>query len=335
MTEIFIYLFLLLIVIFLSALYSGSETGIYQISKVRLRIGVTGKRLSFKILDKCLKDSYALLLTILVGNNMTHYIATSIVTSLLLLKMQNERLVEITATVITAPTIFLFAELMPKNIFFYRADSVMPPVSPVLYLTKFVLRWTGILPVLGFITNRITRVTRKFQTTPSSTALRESYMTNILWETREEGLLSPMQSDIMFRLAEVGNLRLKDVMTSSKNVKLINVETDKKGLVEILRRYPYTRYPVYEKNQNNITGYINIYECLSKDEDFENIREFLYPIESFNLEMTVSNALNKMQDESLKIVLVFKRTIKGKNLPVGIVTMKDLVEEFLGELSSW
>jgi CBS domain containing-hemolysin-like protein len=42
-----------------------------------------------------------------------------------------------------------------------------------------------------------------------------------------------------------------------------------------------------------------------------------------------------MQKENQKIVLVIKIGRAGQERPIGIVTMKDLAEELLGELAEW
>ena len=64
----------------LAALFAGSETGTYQLSRLRLRIGVEDKRLPFIILAKIIGDGPGLLVSILIGTNLAFYIITSIVT---------------------------------------------------------------------------------------------------------------------------------------------------------------------------------------------------------------------------------------------------------------
>ena len=102
--------------IILAGFFAGAETGIYQLSRLRLRLGTEKKRLSFVILGKCLRDSSALLISMLIGNNLSHYLATSVVTYVLLSKVEVAHTAELFATLITAPVLFVFAELIPKSI---------------------------------------------------------------------------------------------------------------------------------------------------------------------------------------------------------------------------
>ena len=102
--------------IILAGLLSGAETGIYQLSRIRLRIGTEKKQLLSVILSKVMDDSSALLISILIGTNLAYYIITSVVTYMLMDAVRDERFVELIATVLTAPLLFVVSELIPKNI---------------------------------------------------------------------------------------------------------------------------------------------------------------------------------------------------------------------------
>ncbi len=118
---------------FLAGLFAGAETGIYQLSRLRLRLGIEQKQFSFVILAKALRDSGGLLISILIGTNLSYYIITSIVTYMLLRRVSSVHTAEFLATLITAPMLFVFSDLLPKSIFFYRADLLMPYVAPFLF----------------------------------------------------------------------------------------------------------------------------------------------------------------------------------------------------------
>ena len=113
-----ILILVIVLVMSLAALFCGAEIGIYQLSRLRLRIGVEKKRPLFVILGNIMRDSRRLLISILIGTNLSHYIITSIVTYMLLGRIEGEQTVELLATLLTAPVLFVFAELIPKNIFF-------------------------------------------------------------------------------------------------------------------------------------------------------------------------------------------------------------------------
>jgi len=334
-SSIFIIVAVVLLVV-LAGLFAGAETGLYQFSRLRLRLGVEKRLFSFVVLSKVVRDRPGLLLSMLVGTNLAHYLATSAVTVLLLSKVEVEHTAELVATVVTAPTLFIFSELIPKNVFFYRADSLMPRFAPVLLTFHRLLSWSGVVALLKFIC----RVFARFTGTPVSTKaivsdVREHHISAILEETREEGFLSSVQADIMDRLVGIPSIRIKSVMTPINKVVMVEQNSDDAALLDKLEKSDVTRLPVYDRARANIIGFINIFEVLNSRQKFTDLRDFIKPIRRLAADTTVSDAISIMQKENQRIVLVTRVGHAGREKPVGVVTMKDLVEELLGELTEW
>ena len=283
-----------------------------------------------------MRDSSALLLSMLLGNNLTHYIATSIVTLLLLSRIEAEHTAELLATFITAPILFVFAELIPKSIFFYRSDTLMPALAPVLFAFHKTFSFCGAVPLLKFASRlfaRLAGLRSPYKT--AITAVCAPHIRVIFQETREEDILSPVQADIINRIVSISDVRISSVMTPAGKVRMVDVNSDGPALLKTLKKYAFTRLPVYEHRPENIIGFINIYESLSSTEQFADLRKFIKPIRKLPADTIVTEAINIMQTENQKIVLVTRAGHAGRERPLGIVTMKDLVEELLGELTEW
>lgn len=320
----------------LAGLFAGSETGMYKFSRLRLRLAVEKKRLPFVILGRCLNDSQGLLLTMLIGTNLAHYIATSIVTSMFLGTVDTEHTAELFATALTVPILFIFSELIPKNMFFYRADLLMPYLSPVLYVFHKLLSWCGIVPALKIISGFFARTVGLAASSKTFIASAQRHKVQaILQDTHEEGILSPVQSDIINRLVGISHVHIGSVMIPINNVETVDVNSDDSELLNKLNKCAFSRLPVTEGRAGNIIGFISIYEALSSSEKFADLRSFVKPVRKLDADMAVIDAMNVMQKENHKIVLVVRAGHFGRQRPVGIVTMKDLVEELLGELAEW
>jgi putative hemolysin len=320
----------------LAGLFAGSETGMYQFSRLRLRLGIEKKRLPFIILGRCMSDSPGLLLSMLIGTNLAHYLATSIVTSMFLGTVGTEHTAEFFATALTVPILFIFSELIPKNMFFYRADLLMPYFSPVLYSFHKLLSWCGIVPALKFISGGFARMLGLAASSRTLIASAQRHKVQaILQDTREEGILSPVQSDIINRLVGISHVHIGSVMIPMQNVETVDVNSDDSALLNKLNKCAFTRLPVTEGRTGNIIGFISIYEALISSEKFADLSGFIKPIRKLDADMTVIDAMNIMQKENEKIVLVVRAGRFGRQRPVGIATMKDLVEELLGELAEW
>ncbi len=327
----------------MAGLFAGAETGIYQISRIRLRLGIERKKLSFIILGKALRDSPGLLISLLIGTNLSHYLTTGIVTYLCLRKFQSEHTAELLATVITVPALFIFCELIPKNLFYYRADSLLPPISPIIYVFNKLGSFCGIVPLLKSVSDMFTRLTGSAPHHKTAIPLvHKPHIRAILRESREEGFLSTVQTDMINRIAGISNLSIRNVMTPIAKVRKVPVNCDKAALLNELKKYPFTRLLVYAETPANIIGYINIYDALQNLElrienletkkDVDSLENCVKPIQSLTAGTTVTDAINFMQSDNHKIILVTHPT-REKSL--GILTMKDLVEELLGELTEW
>ena len=116
---------------------------------------------------------------------------------------------------------------------------------------------------------------------------------------------------------------------------MVDMNSDKPALLNKLKKSAFTRLPVYDRQPANIVGFINIYEALNSAEDFTKLNNLIKPIRKLHADTTVTEAINTMQNENQKIVLVTKTGRTAREKPIGIVTMKDLVEELLGELTEW
>lgn len=331
-----VLIFPIVFFIILAGLFAGSETGMYRLSRLRLRLGVERKKLSYVILSRCLHDSSGLLLSMLIGTNLSYYLTTSIVTYVLIMKTGTEHNAEFFATLLTAPTLFVFSELIPKNIFFYRSDSLMPYLSTLLYTFHKVLSWCGVIPLLRFISGLFVRLSGLASSSKTViTSTQRHQVQAILQDTHEEGILSAVQTDIINRLVSISHINIRSVMVPINNVQMVDVNSDNTALLNKLEECAFTRLLVTEGEPGHIIGFISIYEALSLSEQFTNLKKYVKPIRKIDANTTVIDAINIMQRENQKIVLVTRGGRPGRERPIGIVTMKDLVEELLGELAEW
>jgi len=331
-----ILVIIILLVIIISGLFSGSEIGMYRMSRLRLRLGAEKRNILFLMLEKSIKDARGLLMTILIGNNLTHYVITSIITGLILSRAKTEHSAEIIATIITAPLVFIFAELIPKNLFFYRADFLMPLCAPFLFVMHKTFSLTGIVTVFKSFANLFAKI---IGLPPSPKNLlsgaSEHYIKAVIRETKEEAFLSRVQTDIIDRAVSIPHISLSSVMIHIAKVNMVPKKTDSSTLLKELRKHPFTRILVYEYSPSNIIGFINIYQALNSNRRFSDLSEFIHPIPKLYAYTPVPEAIEIMKKGHHKIALVTKPPAPGKEKPIGIVTMKDLVEELIGELVEW
>ncbi|MBN1787507.1 MAG: DUF21 domain-containing protein [Sedimentisphaerales bacterium] len=327
-----IKILLVIIGVMLASFFAGAETGIYHVSRFNLRIGIEKKRPLYKMLGSLLGDTHGLMLSMLIGTNLAQYLVTSIVTIMFIHSVHWHQGAQLYATLVMTPVLFVFSELIPKNVFAYYADYLMPRFAPLLWAGHKFFTYTGSVPLLKFMASLISKATG---TTPASQpaiiASQRHQISQIVSETIEEGILTPAQSKIIHRLINIPQIKVLEVFTPLSKVRSIAAGSDRRALLVKLSESDYTRFVVYQKKPDDIAGYINVYEVLDSQTDFDNIEQFIKPIIRIKEGLSVSEALGQMCSKNERIALVVSN--KNPDRVMGIVTIKDLVEEFVGELT--
>jgi len=215
----------------------------------------------------------------------------------------------------------------------------MPRIVPALWAFNKIFTITGTVWLLKVISSFFTRLFGgAAEATTAISASRAGQIKQIVHETREEGILSSVQNDIINRLLKMPDINISVVMTPISKTEMINLHSDRGAVLKKLGRSGFTNLPVFESTKSNIIGYIRIYDVLAEEEEFRDLRRFLMPLETFAATTPVIEAMNNMRKRNLKIVMVGTNTNekqKKSQRALGIVTMKDLVEEFTGELAQW
>jgi putative hemolysin len=320
----------------LAGVFAGAEIGVYRLSRLQLRLGIERGQWLFVVLGNIMRDSVALLLSLLLATSLAEYIGTSVITSIFLNAVHSEYAAEILTTVVATPILFVFCELIPKNLFLQRADRLTPMVSPLLWTAHRLLTWCGIVPLLRLASTALGRLTGA--AIPARTAVdsaQQHRVRALLAETREEGLLSTVQSEIVDKIANIPHLRLDAVMVPLHRVQSLDVHSDRAAVRQRLQQSAITRFPVWEGTPSQIVGFIQIYDVLTSSVSFEDLRSFVQPIVHLDAGMLVLDAIHAMRRSHAEVMLVVRSRRSGRDIPLGIVTMKDLVEEFLGELAEW
>jgi CBS domain containing-hemolysin-like protein len=326
---------LTILAVMAAGLFSGSETGIYRLSRLRLRLGVEKGKWSALLLADVMRDSSGLLLSLLVGTNLAQYLATSLITVEFLDLVASEHAAELYTMLVTAPLLFVFSDLIPKNIFLHRADTLTFFTAPLLYVSHKVLTWCGAVPLLKLTARFCARLIGSPVSPRVAIVSSQSHQVQaILRDTKEEGLLSDIQTEMVDRIANIPAVRLSMVMVPLPRVHAVEIRTDRATLLSELAKRASTRLPVWQNTPSEIVGFIEVYDVLGSGEEFTSLEKFLLPIRSLDADTPITDAINIMRREQRKIVLVTRRRGR-RDVPLGIVTMKDLVEELLGELVEW
>ena len=142
---------LLVLLVGTAAFFSGVETGAYRLNRVRLRLAEQEGRPGARLLGKMLADLPGVICVTLLGVNVATYVAT-IVSERLWRQVyptaHDEMVVELLTSVTLAPALFIFADLVPKDIFNNWADRLMYPAARPLWVADVFFRGVGLVSLL-------------------------------------------------------------------------------------------------------------------------------------------------------------------------------------------
>jgi putative hemolysin len=314
----------------LSAFFSGTETGIYCLNRVRLRVRADQNDRRARQLTALVERPQDLVITTLVGTNVADYLATVCLTAFLLHVAVSENLAEIYATAILTPLILVFGGVIPKDWFQRESDRLMYPLALPLMWCRRVVRWTGLLPVLGRLTRVLIRWIDPLRAEAEEDLLPRTRIRRLLSEGAVSGGLSPFQRDTLERVMNISQVRLTKVMVPRQRAAIVPIDIARADLLRIARIAHFSRLPVYRDDPRKIVGIVNVYHVLT-DEQEKPVAAYVQEATCLHASETVPAALLKMQRARQVMAIV----VDGAGNCLGLFTIKDLVEEIVGELEAW
>ena len=201
----------LLVLFALSAFFSGSETGIYTVNRLRLRRMAHRGGRSARLLAWLLADPAGLLITFLLGNNIVNYVITAIVTKLyspLSSPGSFWRSPDILATFTLIAPLFLIGEMLPKNWFRRHAERLSYLAAWPLAATKGLL-----FPAVWLLRGLASLVPTEHS--PGAglgiPRISRSLLDQLLAHGRETGELTPEQERLARNVLRSGERRVGEL----------------------------------------------------------------------------------------------------------------------------
>ena len=313
----------------LSFLYSGLETGTYAVNKVRLDLRAASGAGPARRLAAMLADPGKPLIVVLVGNNLANYLASA--GMVLILTSRAWPSPEWYAVAILTPLIFVFCELLPKNLFHRHGERLAYIFSGFLDLSRRVFSVCGLVGLAKLLIRGIFAAGRRpLGSHDSPLGPGRGRIAGILAEARAGGAITHTQSLIAQRIVHIGQVRLADVMVPLKKAVMVRRSASADLVRRLLTEHGHPRLGVYEGNRENIVGVLNAYDVLL-DEDDSPPADHVMPPLGLVQHTGVIEALVALQRARTAIAFV----VNDAGNCTGLVTVKDLVEEIVGELHEW
>lgn len=319
-----IQLFILLILLALSAFFSSSETALVTVNKIRMRNMAEGGNKQAETVIKTVENQGKMLSAILIGNNVVNLSASSLAT-VMASSLFGNKAVGIATGILTL-LILVFGEITPKTMATYSAEKISLKVARYIYFLMTVLT-----PVIFFV-NLLSGVVLKLcgvNTEEKRESITEDELRTIVEVSHEEGVLETEEKKMITNVFDFGESLAKDIMVPRVDMTFAQVDDTYDQLLEIYRKERYTRIPVYEDSTDNVIGIINVKDLLLLDskEDFH-IRDYLrQPLYTYEYKKA-SELMLEMRKSLNNIVIV----LDEYGATAGLITLEDMLEEIVGDI---
>jgi len=317
--------------IILAAFFSGYETAVYCLNRVRLRLRLEqGNRIARGV-DSLIRNMQHLVGATLVGANVALYAATAALTVLLVNEDLQHSEAELLATIILAPVLFVFAEILPKNYSRKNADTL----AYRGYRAIRFFYWLLYLPTL-IVTGvgRLLSAALGKRAPQAKQGIGESEILFYISEGLATGQLSPFQSLAARNVFTLTGKTVGQVMLPIDKVAAVPETATIAHVKAIVAEKRLSRLPVYRGNPANIVGRIHVLDLPFRGADAQTVDRHMRPVLKMRRNTPIDAALTRLQAARTHMAIVTDSD-QPDAPAIGIVTLKDIVEEIVGELRVW
>jgi putative hemolysin len=326
-----VYSLIFLVLLLLSAIFSGSETAFFSLSesdKEKLNhLTIAQKERALYLLDQ----PQHLLTTIIIGNTFVNIAIASLAAFLTHdYAMQHQlpaHIVTIIDVVVVTFVILLVSEILPKviavrkNIRFIGVFSLFIWTS---YILLYPLTW-----ILGKVIGDFAYfLNRKYH----KPILDDTEIKTFMEYGEERGDLDKEEKEMLNSIFEFGQTTVKEIMIPRTDMSAFDLQNDLSQLFTLVEQKHFSRIPVYDGKIDSITGILYVKDMLpfllkDKVQNLE-LRKILRPPYFIPEQKNIDDLLREFQEEKIHIAIV----VDEYGGTAGLVTLEDVIEEIVGEI---
>ena len=312
-----VLIIVLVVLIFISAFFSGSETSITAINQIKLDSAAENGQKSAKRVNALRNKIDEVLGVILIGNNLVNISASALLTYFVIKRFGDEYVW--VGTLLLTVLVIIFAEIAPKNFAAKKPEAIAYPASIVLqFLTKY-FGWLS--RILNFFSSWITGV--KGGENYFAKSLNREELKSVLDKDTEQ--VDKEEMEAMRSLLALKELSVQDILIPINQVITLNLSD-----IEDFENYERNRfYPVYKDENSDIVGFIHSKEIEELGDFRTDLTDFLiepyYVPESTQLFAQLKN----FQKNGSEVALV----VDEYGEVTGLVTLEDLIEQIVGQFN--
>ncbi|MBL4812156.1 MAG: HlyC/CorC family transporter [Rhodobacteraceae bacterium] len=325
--------------LFLSAFFSGSETALTAASRGKLRRaadkGSAGATTALEVTE----DSEKLIGSILLGNNVVNILATSLATALLT-RMFGDSGVAV-ATLIMTLLVLIFAEVLPKTYAITNAESTAARIAQPIALS--IKLFAPFVSAIRLIVRAILRLFGvRIDPNAHILAIREE-IAGAIALGHSEGLVEKEDRDRILGALDLGERTVDEIMLHRSAIAVIDAELAVAEILDLCLKSPHTRLPLWQGEPENIVGILHAKSLLRALH--KTMRQGGHSLEKATEEFDIMSVVQEpyfipeytMLDDQMRAFLRrhthFALVVDEYGALQGLITLEDILEEIVGEIS--
>lgn len=324
--SILIALLVMIILLFFSAMISGSEIGFFSLSPQHLSKLEEEKSNSGRLILRLIESPKRLLATILIANNFINVaivILSSYIVTLWFNLENSIVLAFVIQVIVVTALILLLGEILPKmyaSVHPMKFSRIMSRVLNVLI--KVFYPFSSILVrSTSFLDRRIAKQSRKISRSELSDAIEITAGES----TPEEG------KKILKGIVKFGDIEVKEIMRSRVDVIALDLEATFAEVLKEIVESGFSRIPIYKESFDDIQGILYVKDLLPHLEQGDSFNWHKLLRDAFFVpeNKKINDLLQEFQEKKIHMAIV----VDEYGGTSGIITLEDVLEEIVGEIT--
>jgi len=313
----------IVVLIFLSAVFSSSETAYTSLSFLKLQELLKYHGRSGRLVKYLSERPNILLTTILIGNNLVNIAASASATQMTIALFGNQA-VGIMTGVLTL-IILIFAEVTPKHLAILHSDRIALRMAyPIRFLSILLY---PVIKLIGFVSIAITSLFSKEQRSEISL----EGILHMVHLAEREGVVENYETRMVKSVFRFNDTQVQTIMTHRTDVFSLDADRSLGEVLKEVTERGYSRIPVHDDNPEHIVGILlvrDMMKYIAEEAEQTLIRDIMTQPIFVSETRKVNELFFLFKKEKLNIAVVMDE-YGGL---AGIVTLEDVAEELFGEL---
>ena len=323
------YIILVLLLI-CSFFFSGTETALTAVSAPLLHEQEKQGNKRAALLNRLRAKSDKLLGTLLFGNNIVNIATTALSTSIMI-SFFGEHLGVVLSTCVVSVVILVFSEILPKTYALSIPYTFSIKVTPILNICVHL--FSPFVAALSWVSKcALHFLPRSTQTLDAEEKLKAEIRGTL---DLDKGTALAQEQSMLKSVLDLDDVTVEDVMQHRSHIVSLNIATSPKDIFTFISQTPFSRIPLWKGRRDNIVGVLHVKAVLKMMTRAENERKKLNILDYCAKPWFILNTTNLMDQ-----LHAFKKRREHFALVVneygdlqGLVTLEDVLEEIVGDIS--